>query len=749
MIPAPDEELRACRRRPGRAGTPRGDRRLRGSRPAGREAAGGPRPGRRHPGRLPPDLPGARDLDPRGLVGGRARRPDSPTSTGCSPPRPSPTSPPAPCASARARPTATPRSAPVPAPSGRRPRGRTSSPTSPTATARRRRSSSAGPASRQRDNIGVLSIPSITRRERRAARTTPSRRDARSDADRRTASAGASSRTPTRTSSRPPRTGSTARPRSAMMDTTGRVPAGRVDDGLLMRDPAAPFGLRLDRDAVDAVVHQGLGPRASATSCWSRPRTSPAPTPTEGFASARPARGDAARRAARDRQARRPAAPPRRSRARRGARGRARTTARCAGRSRSPPSAGRASRPGSSSTGTTRRTGFVQIVDVAPTVLRLLGIDRPEEMEGRPVRRRSRAPTPYPERVKTLIQANRAAVFRDNNIGKATAALRHPDAGPRWRRADRLPAPARGRDQVLEVAALAVLGFLVAHVRRRPAPLVQVVGRPRTSGLPRSCSRSSTARSATRFGRRHPADALLLGLGGMMAAAPARRAQRGPARVQHRVRVHADDRDPARRARQPGLGAGLRVRAAVRRAARVAGRRPDRPPDRGRGARRHGRRRRRAVLRPGLRRRDLAPRPPTSCSGCCSTTGRSPRRPSRCSRSCSSAPASRSGSSTSRARRQPDPRRPVLREGRRRGDLGLHDRRRPQALAHARDVPQHRLGAARGRRRSARSPTSRGAPTGCGRSPARCRRSAPRSSRSRCWPSSARCSTTPASRSWG
>ena len=36
----------------------------------------------------------------------------------------------------------------------------------------------------------------------------------------------------------------------SMMDTTGRVPAGRVGNDLTQRDPDAPFGLRLNRDAV-------------------------------------------------------------------------------------------------------------------------------------------------------------------------------------------------------------------------------------------------------------------------------------------------------------------------------------------------------------------------------------------------------------------------------------------------------------------------------------------------------------------
>ena len=37
---------------------------------------------------------------------------------------------------------------------------------------------------------------------------------------------------------------------AALMDSDGVVPGGSVGDELLVRDPAAPFGLRLDPDAV-------------------------------------------------------------------------------------------------------------------------------------------------------------------------------------------------------------------------------------------------------------------------------------------------------------------------------------------------------------------------------------------------------------------------------------------------------------------------------------------------------------------
>jgi hypothetical protein len=71
---------------------------------------------------------------------------------------------------------------------------------------------------------------------------------------------------------------------------------------------------------------------------------------------------------------------------------------------------------------TTRRAGFVQIVDVAPTILDLLGVKPPDVMEGRPARLHAEGGT-YRDRVDGLVRADRAAQFRDATIGRATAIL--------------------------------------------------------------------------------------------------------------------------------------------------------------------------------------------------------------------------------------------------------------------------------------------------------------------------------------
>ncbi len=78
--------------------------------------------------------------------------------------------------------------------------------------------------------------------------------------------------------------------------------------------------------------------------------------------------------------------------------------------------------PGLMESSTTRRAGFVQIVDVAPTILHLLGVDRPSSMEGREARV-STAASPYQDRLDTLIRLDRGSQFRDATIGKTTATL--------------------------------------------------------------------------------------------------------------------------------------------------------------------------------------------------------------------------------------------------------------------------------------------------------------------------------------
>jgi hypothetical protein len=67
----------------------------------------------------------------------------------------------------------------------------------------------------------------------------------------------------------------------------------------------------------------------------------------------------------------------------------------------------------------TRRSGVVSIVDVAPTVLHLLGIERPSEMEGRTFEV-GRTGGDFEDRLAWLIDTDEAARFRDRMIAPVT-----------------------------------------------------------------------------------------------------------------------------------------------------------------------------------------------------------------------------------------------------------------------------------------------------------------------------------------
>ena len=71
---------------------------------------------------------------------------------------------------------------------------------------------------------------------------------------------------------------------------------------------------------------------------------------------------------------------------------------------------------------TSRRTGFVYVSDVAPTVLDLLGLPVPDDMEGRVMQVRSSDSSPT-ERKDFLVRANQDAVFRDARVGVGNTAL--------------------------------------------------------------------------------------------------------------------------------------------------------------------------------------------------------------------------------------------------------------------------------------------------------------------------------------
>ena len=71
---------------------------------------------------------------------------------------------------------------------------------------------------------------------------------------------------------------------------------------------------------------------------------------------------------------------------------------------------------------TTHRPGYVNIVDVAPTVLELLGVDRPDAMHGRVMESVS-SDQSVATRARNLADANIDSIFRDDQAGIAEGIL--------------------------------------------------------------------------------------------------------------------------------------------------------------------------------------------------------------------------------------------------------------------------------------------------------------------------------------
>ena len=102
--------------------------------------------------------------------------------------------------------------------------------------------------------------------------------------------------------------------------------------------------------------------------------------------------------------------------------------------------------PGLLRTATTRRAGFVTLVDVAPTILDLVHVTAPDSMEGSPFERTERGAATGEQRASDLVTINRAAKFRDHMVGPVATLF------------------------VALQAALLVLAGIASH-RRRPREL--------------------------------------------------------------------------------------------------------------------------------------------------------------------------------------------------------------------------------------------------------------------------------------
>lgn len=115
--------------------------------------------------------------------------------------------------------------------------------------------------------------------------------------------------------------------------------------------------------------------------------------------------------------------------------------------------------PGLAVSGTTRRDGFIQVVDIAPTIISLVGAKTPTSMEGTII---ESVPDQRPvvERMRYLDRAFAAALFRDRMVGPAStffvliqivlwAAAVWAIMGERFR-----------SRRYVQIGALAVLAFL-------------------------------------------------------------------------------------------------------------------------------------------------------------------------------------------------------------------------------------------------------------------------------------------------
>ncbi len=292
----------------------------------------------------------------------------------------------------------------------------------------------------------------------------------------------------------------------ALMGSNGVVPGGRVDTGLLVHDPAAPFGLRLDPDAVETAFTDAWTSKSvvlvEASDLLRADEYSRFATPTQAAALLRQAivrTDELVGRLLEHVDLSRDAvlvAGTSGSSARRGV-----TLMSVASPGRS---------VGLLRSATTRRTGFVQLVDIAPTMLDLLGVRVPDVMKGRPMVAR-RTATIAVQRERFIVNTNRDGVFRDENAEGVRRALIFCAIAlgllallvlTRWPRGARFA----------EWAALGLLAFLIATHLAAPFHFARHGGIAAYLGFS-VCIAGLIAVGALAVGRRRPYDPLIVVLG--------------------------------------------------------------------------------------------------------------------------------------------------------------------------------------------------------------------------------------------
>jgi hypothetical protein len=203
-----------------------------------------------------------------------------------------------------------------------------------------------------------------------------------------------------------------------LMSSRGTASSGRVDDELLRGDPSAPYGVRLDEDAVAAAFERVWRDDSvvlvEASDLVRADAYRPFATPVHREVMKRQGLRRSDRLLGRlleavdlDRHAVIIFGPAHSSLT---------ITTTVLG-VHAP-----GMEPGLLRSATTRRSGFVQLIDLAPTILDLRGIERPGSMEGRAaeVGREGGSAT---ERRDLLIREDAAAVFRDERVGQVQVAF--------------------------------------------------------------------------------------------------------------------------------------------------------------------------------------------------------------------------------------------------------------------------------------------------------------------------------------
>jgi hypothetical protein len=253
---------------------------------------------------------------------------------------------------------------------------------------------------------------------------------------------------------------------SGLMGSDGEVPGGAVGPGLLIRDARAPFGLRYDNNAVLSAFRDVWKPHTVALVEASDLVREDAYRP---FAMSRQ------RARLLDQALRRtdelvggllrevdpkqdavmvvgPVHP-------------ARKVQLAVAALRAP-----GVQPGLLRTGTTRRPGFVQIVDIAPTILDRIGLTAPDSMEGRPFEIRDEGGSAAQRRAG-IVDANAAATFRDEVVSVVAVVFVVIQIAVVLGALVWLARPDRRRlGTVLHLSGLAALGFIAAVLLAQLVP---------------------------------------------------------------------------------------------------------------------------------------------------------------------------------------------------------------------------------------------------------------------------------------